>query len=179
MVLLIWVVVAVAAPLIAPYDPIVPDMTARLKPLSLAHLLGTDPLGRDVLSRIIAGARVTLLAGLSVITVGAVIGTLVGSIAAYLGRWVDEALMRLTDLVMCFPPVILAMAIAAALGVGTRNTMIAMIVVWWPKFARFARGIVVVQSEQEYVDAARVSGIGSLRILFCPSSPMRSDRWWC
>lgn len=164
-VLFAWIAVAVLAPFISPYDPNMPDLAVRLLPPSLAHPFGTDPLGRDVLSRVIHGARLTLLASLSVIAIGAVIGTSVGSIAAYVGRWIDEALMRLTDLVMCFPPIILAMAIAAALGVGTTNTTIAMVVVWWPKFARLARSIVLVQSKQEYVDAARVSGIGPTRIL--------------
>jgi peptide/nickel transport system permease protein len=164
-VLVIWLLVALLAPWLSPYDPTLPVMEARLLPPSLEHPLGTDPLGRDVLSRVLTGARMTLAASLGVILLGAIIGTIVGSIAAYAGRWVDEALMRLTDLVMCFPPIILAMAIAAALGVGVINTVVAMVVVWWPKFARLARSIVLVQSRQDYVDAARVSGLGPTRIL--------------
>ncbi|WP_082145713.1 ABC transporter permease [Microvirga massiliensis] len=164
-VLVIWLLVALLAPWLSPYDPTLPVMETRLLPPSLEHPLGTDPLGRDVLSRVLAGARMTLAASFGVILLGAIIGTIVGSIAAYAGRWVDEALMRLTDLVMCFPPIILAMAIAAALGVGVINTVIAMVVVWWPKFARLARSIVLVQSRQDYVDAARVSGLGPTRIL--------------
>jgi peptide/nickel transport system permease protein len=96
---------------------------------------------------------------------GAGFGTLLGMVAAYARGWVDEALMRLTDLVLCFPPIILALAIAAALGIGTTNTIIAMLVVWWPKFARLARALALVQRGQEYVEAAIVLGLKPARIL--------------
>jgi len=97
--------------------------------------------------------------------VSAVLGTLVGAIAAYAGGRAEELLMRMTDLVLCFPPIILAMAIAAALGIGTLNTIIAMLVVWWPKFARLARSLVLVQRSQEYVEAAVVMGLSPGRIV--------------
>ena len=164
-VILAWIVVAIIAPLLTTYLPATVDVTARLRPPSSAHWLGTDVLGRDVFTRLLYGARVSLIAGIVVVLVGAIIGTLVGGIAAYARGRVEELIMRLTDLVLCFPPIILAMAIAAALGIGTTNTIIAMLVVWWPKFARLARSLVLVQRSQEYVEAAVVLGLSPARIL--------------
>ena len=160
-----WMLVALLAPWIAPYRPDLVDVTQRLLPPSAAHWLGTDTLGRDVLSRLLYGARVSLFVSILVVLLGAAFGILVGGIAAYAGGWVEHALMRFTDLVLCFPPIILAMAIAAALGIGTINTIIAMLVVWWPKFARLARSLVLVQRSQEYVEAAVVMGLSPARIL--------------
>jgi peptide/nickel transport system permease protein len=160
-----WLLVALLAPWIAPYDPDFVDVANRLRPPSAAHLLGTDALGRDCFSRLLWGSRVSLLAGFAVVVLGALFGTLVGMVAAYARGWVDEALMRLTDLVLCFPPIILALAIAAALGIGTTNTVIAMLVVWWPKFARLSRALALVQRGQEYVEAAVVLGLRPARIL--------------
>jgi peptide/nickel transport system permease protein len=160
-----WVAIAVLAQVLAPYPPNAVDLTTRLLPPGAQHLLGTDELGRDVLSRLIFGTRISLLTGVVVVTVGAVIGTLLGGIAAYAGGLVEEAIMRLTDLVLCFPPIILALAIGAALGIGTTNTIIAMLVVWWPKFARLARSLVLQQRSLEYVEAALVAGYGPARIL--------------
>lgn len=160
-----WIIVAALAPLIAPYAPDVVDVTVRLKPPSAAHWLGTDTLGRDVLSRLLYGARTSLFVGIAVVAAAAAVGAAIGAIAAYVGGLVEAALMRLTDLVLCFPPIVLALAIAAALGIGTTNTVIAIVVVWWPKFARLARGLVLVQRNQEYVEAAHVIGYGPGRIL--------------
>ena len=160
-----WILLALLAPWLAPYRPDLVDVTQRLLPPSSAHWLGTDTLGRDVLSRLLYGARVSLFVSILVVLLGAAFGILVGGIAAYAGGWVEHALMRFTDLVLCFPPIILAMAIAAAMGIGTVNTMIAMLVVWWPKFARLARGLVLVQRHQEYVEAAHVIGYGPGRVL--------------
>ena len=168
LVALIW---AVFAPWIAPADPYAQDLANRLAPAvwqdggSWAHVLGTDGFGRDVFSRLLVGSRISLLAGFSVVLIGAVVGTLIGGIAAYAGGRIEELMMRLTDLVLCFPPIILAMAIAAALGIGATNTVIAMLVVWWPKFARLARSLVIVQRNQEYVEAAVNIGYGPGRIL--------------
>ena len=164
-VILIWIVVAIIAPLLSPYMPSTVDVTARLRPPSSAHWLGTDVLGRDVFTRLIYGTRISLTTGVVVVLVGAVIGTLVGGIAAFARGRAEELIMRTTDLVLCFPPIILAMAIAAALGIGTTNTIIAMLVVWWPKFARLARSLVLVQRSQEYVEAAVVVGLPPSRIL--------------
>ncbi len=142
------------------------DVAGRLAAPSLAHWLGTDELGRDVLTRIIFGARTSLTVGFTVVLIGGAVGTLVGAVAAYARGWAEEVLMRATDLMFCFPPIILAMAIAAALGIGTRNTVIAMLVVWWPKFARLARSLVLGQRSLEYVAAARTIGFPPTHILF-------------
>lgn len=160
-----WLLLAAAAPLVAPYSPTAVDVTARLLAPGAQHWLGTDELGRDVLSRLIYGARISLFTGIVVVAFGALLGTVVGGVAAYCGGWIETAIMRFTDLVLCFPPIILALAIAAALGIGTTNTIIAMLVVWWPKFARLARSLVLQQRSREYVEAALVAGYGPARIL--------------
>src|SRR5690606_31897512 len=165
-IVVMWILVAIFAPLLSRYDPNFVDVAKRLRPPSAEHWLGTDALGRDVFTRMLYGSRISLTTGFVVVLVSAVFGTLVGGIAAYARGRVEEAIMRLTDLVLCFPPIILALAIAAALGIGTFNTIIAMLVVWWPKFARLAHGLVLTQRSQEYVEAAVVAGFGPGRILF-------------
>ena len=164
-VILIWCLIALLAPVIAPDPPAVVDVANRLKPPSDLHWLGTDVLGRDVFSRLLYGARTSLAVGFTVVLLASLFGTLLGGIAAYARGWVEEVLMRTTDLIFCFPPIILAMAIAAALGIGTRNTVIAMLVVWWPKFARLARSLVLGQRAREYVAAAQLVGFGPAHIL--------------
>ena len=161
-----WILVALFAPWLSIHSPIDVDVTARLKPPSALHWLGTDALGRDVLSRLMHGARISLFTGIVVVLVSAAIGVVVGGVAAFARGRVEELMMRTTDLVLCFPPIILALAIAAALGIGTTNTIIAMLVVWWPKFARLARSLVMVQRSLEYVEAAVVMGLTPNRILF-------------
>jgi peptide/nickel transport system permease protein len=165
-VIVFWILCGLLAPLIAPYPPDFVDVANRLRPPSAAHWFGTDALGRDVLARVIYGARISLTTGFAVVLIGAAFGTVLGGVAAYARGRAEELLMRLTDLVLCFPPIILAMAIAAALGIGTVNTVIAMLVVWWPKFARLARSLVLVQRSQEYVEAAQVVGFRPSHILF-------------
>jgi peptide/nickel transport system permease protein len=164
-IIVLWIFVALFAPLLAPHEPNGVDLTLRLLPPGGRYPLGTDELGRDVLSRIIFGTRISLLTGVVVVAIGAAVGTLIGAIAAYAGGLAEEAIMRFTDLVLCFPPIILALAIGAALGIGTINTIIAMLVVWWPKFARLARSLVLQQRSLEYVEAALVAGYGPGRIL--------------
>jgi len=164
-IVVIWLLIALTAPLISPYLPDTVDVTNRLQPPSSGHWLGTDALGRDVLTRLLYGSRVSLLTGFIVVLVGAAFGTLIGGIAAFARGKVEEIIMRVTDLVLCFPPIILALAIAAALGIGTTNTIIAMLVVWWPKFSRLARSLVIVQRSQEYVEAAMVVGLSPSRTL--------------
>ncbi|HEY6441633.1 MAG TPA: ABC transporter permease [Acetobacteraceae bacterium] len=165
-VIALWAIAAILAPWIAPYPPDVVNVAGRLLPPSDLHLLGTDVLGRDVFTRVLYGARTSLAVGFIVVLLGGLFGTLLGAIAAYIRGWAEELLMRATDLVFCFPPIILAMAIAAALGIGTRNTVIAMLVVWWPKFARLARSLVIGQRSAEYVAAAQAIGFGPAHILF-------------
>jgi peptide/nickel transport system permease protein len=164
-IVVIWLLIALTAPWISPYLPDTVDVTNRLQPPSSPHWLGTDALGRDVLTRLLYGSRVSLLTGFIVVLVGATFGTLIGGIAAFARGKVEEIIMRVTDLVLCFPPIILALAIAAALGIGTTNTIIAMLVVWWPKFSRLARSLVIVQRSQEYVEAAMVVGLSPSRTL--------------
>ncbi len=164
-VVIAWVLVALIAPWITPYPPDAVHVRQRLLPPSAMHWLGTDVLGRDVFSRLLYGSRLSLLAGFSVVLLGAAIGSTVGIVAAWAKGFWDEVLMRLTDLVLCFPPIILALAIAAALGIGTTSTILAMLVVWWPKFARLGRALALVQRSQEYVEAATVLGLKPIRIL--------------
>lgn len=164
-IILAWTLLAVLAPWISPHDPNFVDVTLRLRPPSAANWMGTDALGRDVATRVIYGARVSLSVGLIVVLLGGLFGTLLGAMAAYARGWAEEVLMRITDLVFCFPPIILAMAIAAALGIGAVNTVIAMLVVWWPKFARLARSLVITQRSMEYVEAAQSIGFGPGHIL--------------
>jgi peptide/nickel transport system permease protein len=163
-IVLFWLLLALLAPLIAPQGVSEVDMNLRLQPPSSEFLLGTDELGRDVFSRVVYGARISLPTGIVVVLIGGVLGTLYGGIAAYARGRIEEIMMRVADLFLCFPPLILAMAIAAGLGIGWTNTIIAMVVVWWPKYARVARSLVLVQRSQEYVEAARVAGFGAGRI---------------
>ncbi len=160
-----WLLLAVLGQVISPYDANVVDVAVRLQPPSWQHWMGTDQLGRDVATRVVLGARVSLAVGFSVVLIGGLFGTLLGATAGFIRGWMEEALMRLTDLVFCFPPIILAMAIAAALGIGTVNTCIAMLVVWWPKFSRLARSLVLTQRSLEYVEAAQAIGFRPTHIL--------------
>lgn len=165
-IIVFWLAIMVIGPEIAPYSYRDVDVMNRLKPPSAEHLFGTDLLGRDIFSRVLVGARVSLSAGFAVIALGGLFGTLFGGIAAFAGAKAEEIMMRLTDLFLSFPPLILAMAIAAALGVGVTNTILAMVVVWWPKYARLGRSLVIVQRSLEYVEAARVLGFGPGRTFF-------------
>jgi peptide/nickel transport system permease protein len=164
-IILVWILIALFAPLISRYSPNIVDVAIRLQPPSAQHWLGTDALGRDVYSRLVYGSQISLFTGFVVVIIAAVVGTLLGGIAAYARGKLEEVIMRITDLVFCFPPIILALAIAAALGIGATNTIIAMLVVWWPKFARLARSLIIVQRSQEYVEAAMVLGLSPARIL--------------
>ena len=135
----VFVVVALAAPLLAPHDPRAQDLNLIVKGCcpgpSAHHLLGVDDLGRDELSRIIYGARLSLLIGIVSVSVGLSLGILIGAISGFFGGWIDAVLMRLVDVTMAFPPILLAMAITASAGPGIRNALIAMILVWWPIYA--------------------------------------------
>jgi peptide/nickel transport system permease protein len=158
-------IIAVIAPLIAPYDPIKIDLPNRLQPPSSAHLLGTDHLGRDLLSRLLYGTRVSMLVGVIIALMSAVVGGSLGLVAGFFGRMVDNILMRLCDMFFAFPPLILAMAIAASLGPSLQNTMLALVIVWWPRYARLARSQVLVLRELDYVQAAKAAGAGQVRII--------------
>ena len=162
----ILAVIALLAPLIAPANPLKQVLSTRLKPPSADHWLGTDQLGRDVLSRMIYGARISLLIGTVVVGLAASVGTFVGLVAGYVGGWLDEGLMRLTDVFLAFPALILAMAISGALGPSLTNAMIAIAVVSWPVYARLVRAQVLSLREREYVEAARSLGAPAVRIVW-------------
>ncbi|MCC6165886.1 MAG: ABC transporter permease [Caldilineaceae bacterium] len=164
--LLIFVVLALAAPWLSPFDPLYQNISAGLTPPSRAYPLGTDKLGRDLLSRMLYGARISLRVGLLVVISAGGFGALVGLVAGYLRGWADEALMRVTDIFFAFPGLILAMAIAGALGPSLQNALIAVAVVSWPVYARLIRSQVLALREQEFVQAARAIGAGGGRILF-------------
>ena len=156
---------AVLAPLIAPYDPLAQDLASRLDPPSGAHWLGTDQLGRDILSRLLYGSRISLVIGVVVVGLAGIFGSFVGLIAGYAGGLVDEGLMRLTEVFLAFPPLILAMAIAGALGPSLTNAIIAIAAVTWAVYARLARGQVLSLRRREYVEAAQSIGASRTRIL--------------
>ena len=160
-----WVVLAAAAPALAPYAPLQQDIASRLAPPSAVHWLGTDALGRDVLSRILHGGRISIPVGIAAVVLAAGAGVVVGGVAGYVGRLVDEAVMRATDLMLAFPTVIFALVITAALGAGIRNAVLAIMVAWWPTYARLARGLVLAVREREYVQVAAALGASDLRIL--------------
>jgi len=164
-VVLAWVLIAVMAPWISPYDPIEQDVMNRLAPPSAQHWLGLDGIGRDVLSRVLYGGRVSLPVAAVVVVLASIFGTLYGALAGFVGRWPDEVAMRIVDMVLSFPALILAMAIAAALGPSIHNSMLAMLMVWWPPYARLARGQVLALKECDFVPAARSLGLSDRRIL--------------
>ena len=157
--------VALAAPWLVVRNPVQMDLAARLQPPGAEHFLGTDDLGRDIYSRIISGSRISLRAGFLVLVFAVAIGTGVGGFAGYLGGWLDESIMRITDMFLAFPPLVLAMAVAAALGRGLTNAMIAIIFVWWPWYARLVRSQVLALKERDFVFAAKAIGASRARIL--------------
>ncbi len=162
-------VIAVIGSSIAPFPEHIAgavDTANRFRPPSLAHPFGTNELGQDVLSLVLAGTRVSVLAGLGVVLAGTLVGTLVGAIAGFVGGWTDEILMRLADLKLVVPGLILAMAVAAALGPGLTNMVIAIALAWWPGYARLVRGEVIARKEEVYVTAARAMGASPARVLF-------------
>jgi len=161
----VWIVIAVFAPLIAPHDPLAQSFTPAQSP-SLHHLFGTDELGRDVFSRVLYGSRVSVPIALLLVALAAVIGGLVGAVAGYFRGLVDGAFMRVVDLVFAFPPIILAMVVAAVLGRGLRNAALAIVVVAWPSYARVVRGLVLSVGDSEYVQSARLLGAPARRALF-------------
>lgn len=164
-IIIFFIVVAIFAPLIAPYDPYLPDLKARLSPPSHSHLLGTDSLGRDTLSRIIFGTRTSLMIGLIVVGLASIVGMSLGMIAAYFGGLVYTIIMRLIDVLMTFPMLLLALIIAAMLGEGIRNVIIALTVGLMPVYARLMCGQVLTIKENEYIMAGRAMGASNLRIM--------------
>ena len=166
-----WLIVLCTVSIWALYDPL-EAVDSRLLAPSMSHLLGTDALGRDVLTRVLFGARESMPIAAAVIICATVIGTLLGAVAGYVGGWVDAVVMRITDVVMAFPAILLAMAISAALGPGLRNGFIAILIVWWPIYARLVRGQVLSIKQREHVEAAISIGATRRRILQKHVMPM-------
>jgi peptide/nickel transport system permease protein len=165
-IILVWALVAIFAPVIAPTEPFAQNVGNRMQPPSSANLFGTDELGRDVFSRVIYGARISLPIGLIVIMFAMATGCLVGATAGFVGGLYDLLIMRLADITLAFPSIVLALAIATALGPGLTNALIAMILVWWPEYARLMRGQVLSIKNNEYITAAITIGAPRHRILF-------------
>ncbi|MBB6395594.1 peptide/nickel transport system permease protein [Actinomadura coerulea] len=162
----LMILVALVGPFLAPHDPYAVDLGQALHAPSGAHWFGTDANGRDVFSRVLYGARVSLLATVTVIAVATLIGTLIGTLAALGGRVVDEILMRICDIGLSLPAIILALGLAAALGPGLRSAVIALCLTWWPGYARLVRTLVRDVRDAEYVEAARTLGVSTPRLVF-------------
>ncbi|MGE3844469.1 MAG: ABC transporter permease [Vicinamibacterales bacterium] len=156
---------AVFGPLLSPFDPAAQNLPLRLLGPAWGHPFGFDELGRDVLSRVLLGARVSLAVGFVVVSVSATVGLIVGAVAGYLGGAVDDVVSRLMDVLMAFPGILLAIAIVAVLGPGVVNAVLALVAVGWVGYARLVRGIVLRVRELEYVAAARAAGARLPRLL--------------
>ena len=162
---LFWIIMAIIAPFVAPYDPVVQDLTLRLKAPSATHIFGTDNFGRDIFSRVIYGGRYSLLAGCLTVVIAGCIGTIYGAIAGYVGGAMDNVMMRLSEMILSFPSLILAMIINAVMGSNLFNTMFALVIVAWPSYARVMRSVVLSVRENEYVTASEALGASRIRIL--------------
>jgi peptide/nickel transport system permease protein len=159
------IVLAILGSRAAPYDPLAVDLRQKLQAPSAAHPFGTDDMGRDVLSRVITGTRLSVQTIVVIMVSSVALGLLVGTIAGYFGSYMDEGLMRVTDIFLAFPGLILALAIVAALGPSLLNAMLAISLVWWPWYARMVRGQVLSVKENQYVEAARSIGARHGRIM--------------
>lgn len=158
--------IALFAPWLAPQDPSQIHLEEKLRGPSGSHLFGTDPLGRDVLSRVIYGARVSVLVGFTTVGICFVLGTLLGCVAGYYGGWPDEVIMRSVDVVLAFPGILLAITLTAILGPSLRNVILALSVMGWVGYARIVRAQVLTLRESEFVLAARALGVGDARLLY-------------
>lgn len=165
-----WAFVAIFAPWIAPFDPLAQD-SPRFMPPSPEHIMGTDSLGRDVFSRVLHGVQITVPYAIIIVAVSTVIALIIGSIAAYAGGWIDEVLMRFTDIFLALPSIVLAMVVAAAIGPGLQNAVIAIIIVAWPPMTRIVRSLVLSIRSRDYVTSSRLLGAGSSRTLLVDFGP--------
>ena len=157
-IVIIFILVAIFAPLIAPFPAMQRDWYNFLKPPNSVHLFGTDDMGGDVFSSIIWGSQISLYIGAVIVVTAVIVGAIIGSIAGYFGGIIDELMMRITDIFLAFPSLILAMVICAALGRSIENVMIALTITWWPTYARIIRGQALSIREQKYIEAARALG---------------------
>ncbi|WP_145153414.1 nickel transporter permease [Paenibacillus xylanexedens] len=160
-----WIILAMVAPLLAPHDPLATNFAKVLQPSSVEYPLGTDQLGRCVLSRLLYGARTSLLLTFMMIGIVFVLGVAIGVIAGFARGLTDTVLMRLSDTLMAFPGLIFAIAVVGMLGPGLFNTVLALSVVWWAKYARMARSLVISLQQKEYVAAAAFSGARKIQII--------------
>ena len=166
LVLIGFVIAALLAPLLAPYEPTAQILTDRLlPPLSEGHLLGTDALGRDVLTRLLYGARISIAIGIATVVLTALIGVAIGLISGYVGGWLDTVIMRIVDIWLAFPFLLLAIALVAVLGRGLDKLVFALVLAGWPAFARPVRGEVLQLREREYVLSARVLGLSGIGVM--------------
>lgn len=171
-IIVLLLLVAAFAPLIAPFDPIAQTLDKRLLPPSSTYWFGTDALGRDIFSRIVYGTRITLVIVLLVVVTVGPFGLLIGAISGYYGGWVDRLLMRITDVFLAFPRLVLALAFVAALGPGIVNAIIAIAITTWPPYARVARAETMVIRNQDYIAAMRLQGASQARIIWKHVVPM-------
>ena len=162
---LFWIIIAIIAPIIAPADPNLVDTARRFSPPNAQNWFGTDSLGRDVFSRVLYGSRISITAGLITVVISFIIGVLYGATAGYIGGIVDDIMMRFSEMIMSFPPLILAMVIAADLGPSITNSVFAMTIIWWPNYARLTRSIVISIKENDYVTAGKLLGASNIHIL--------------
>jgi peptide/nickel transport system permease protein len=156
---------ALFAPLLAPHDPLRQNLDEDLVSYSIEHPLGTDKLGRDILSRMIYGARISLLVGCATVALSLAIGFALGSLSGYFGGWVDQSMMRLVDILMAFPGILLAIAFTAVLGPGLDHVILALCLIGWTTYARLVRGEILALREREFIHAARALGCGPRRII--------------
>ena len=163
---LLIVLLALFAPFLAPQDPMAGDMKTVLQTPSAQHILGTDKLGRDILSRILCGTQISLFMALCLVALIAVVGTLVGVLAGYFGGWLETILMRFADMMLAFPGIVLAIAIAGILGGSVINTILALLVVSWAKYARLVRSLVIRLRNQDFILAAKIQGAHTRSILW-------------
>jgi peptide/nickel transport system permease protein len=171
-IVLALIVIAIFAPLVAPYDPNAQILADRLQFFSWAHPFGTDDLGRDIYSRIVYGSRLTLYIVVLVAIIAAPIGLLVGTTAGYFGGWLDMVLMRITDIFLAFPKLVLALALVAALGPGIENAIIAIAITSWPPYARIARAETLTIRNSDFIAAVRLQGASRARIIWSHIVPL-------
>jgi peptide/nickel transport system permease protein len=162
---IIWILIAIFANIISLYDPLAQDLVARLKPPSHDHWFGTDRLGRDILSRVIVGAKLSVSAGLITVILAGTLGSIYGGIAGYVGGTVDDIMMRIAEMVLAFPALILAMVIGVILGPSLYNTLLALVIVAWPTYARVMRSAVISIKENDYIESSRALGASNIRII--------------
>jgi peptide/nickel transport system permease protein len=164
-IVVVAVLAALAGPAVSPYNPASQELSRRLEPPSASHPLGLDELGRDILSRLLAGARISLIVGIVVVSVSSTVGTMLGSAAGYFGGAVDDVISRVIDVLMAFPGILLAIALVAVLGPSLTNVVLALSVIGWVGYARLVRGQAIRVRELDFVQAARALGARPLRIV--------------